>query len=252
MNTLPAIDQSAFDRPESQLASALNFFRSLLFALTLSLLLGACGKPEPEPAERQDAQPAAAAPGPAAATESAPEAGLSDLFSDTLDDIDLPQAGHFRLTVDGRRFEGAITGQHGMEPICRADTAYHPVNHVQAFQFGQELKLDDGRLLRVQMSRMLSRQEPAWNRMMGHENDQVELTVDGQARSRLLVRRVRPGAAPYRVAETGSANAGPHRLPMVRVRQGERLAATGVGELRALDDHPDALTGPFELAVVCP
>lgn len=86
------------------------------------------------------------------------------------------------------------------------------------------------------------------------DNDQVELTLSGtaDARSRLLVRRVRPGEASYRVGEVGSANAGPHELPMVRVVQDEQLTATAVGELYALDEHPDALTGPFELAVICP
>ena len=179
-------------------------------------------------------------------------AEMSPLETDHLHDIELPASGEFRLLVDGRAFSGTVTDQSGLGPVCRADEDYHPSNHVKTFQFAQTIALEDGRAMRLEMSRMLSRSEGSWNRFMGHENDQVVLTLLPDARSRLSVRRVRPGEASYRVAEAGSANAGPYELPMVRVVRGEQLAATAVGELRALDEHPDALTGPFELAVICP
>ena len=181
-------------------------------------------------------------------------AELSPLEAESLHDIELPAPGEYRLLVDGRAFSGAVTGQSGLPPVCQADEDYHPSRQVKTFQFGQTIVLEGNRTVRVEMSRVLSRPEGSWNRFMGHENDQVELTLSAtpDARSRLLVRRVRPGEAPYRVGEVGSADAGPYELPMVRVVAGDALAATAVGELYALDEHPEALTGAFTLAVVCP
>jgi len=172
--------------------------------------------------------------------------------SESLDNIELPSPGHFRLVIDGQRFDGEATGQHGLPPVCRADAEYHPSNHVKTFQFAQTIPVGDGRYLRLEMSRMLSRLEASWNRFMGHENDQVEVTLMPDARSRLMVRRVRPGEESYRVGEVGSSNAGPYDLPLVRFVRGDQLAATAIGQLHALNEHPDALTGAFELAVVCP
>ena len=189
-----------------------------------------------------------------AAAVAAVAADLSTLNVDGLHDIQLPPPGEFRLLIKGETFEGSVTGQHGLPPVCQADEDYHPGRQVKTFQFAQTIVLENNRTIQVGMSRMLSRSEGSWNRFMGHENDQIELTLSGapEARSRLLVRRVRPGEAPYRVGEVGSADAGPYELPMVRVVAGDALAATAVGELYALDEHPEALTGAFTLAVVCP
>lgn len=112
--------------------------------------------------------------------------------------------------------------------------------------------MGERRSMMIRMNRMRYQDEAGWNRMMGWENDQVQVSIDQDAVSRLFVRRVEPGSQSYRVAEVGSANAGDHELPMIRFRQDEHLKATATGQLYATSENPDALTGPFELAVVCP
>lgn len=193
-------------------------------------------------------------PAAADATAVAPQtpAPLSELESETLDTIEMPPPGHFRLKIDGQTFNGKVEGLHGMPAHCEAATEYDEATDSKAFSFTQQFTAQDGRFITVGMSRLLYRDEFWWNRSSGHEIDQVVVTVSPDIRSRLMVRRLEPGSESHRVGEVGMSNAGPHELPLVRLQRGEHLSATAVGQLYALDEHPDALTGPFEVAVVCP
>lgn len=218
--------------------------------LLVGLSLSACdSSTNPTAALASDASPATA-DAPAVAQQTA--APLSELESETLDTIELPPPGHFRLKIDGQTFNGKVEGLDGMPAHCEAATEYDEASDSKAFSFTQQFTAQDGRFITIGMSRLLYRDEFWWNRTSGHEIDQVVVTVSPNIRSRLMVRRLEPGSDSHRVGEVGMSNAGPHELPLVRLQRGEYLSATAVGQLYALDEHPDALIGPFEIAVVCP
>ena len=175
------------------------------------------------------------------------------LQAEQLHDIELPEVGHFRLLVDGQLF----TGPFGSPSTCRLGTEYGSSPfHTKEFVFSASLPIDRTSYKHISVIRRLVSEEGDWTVLWPHESDEVEVSMnlrEGRPSSRQWVRRVQPGGESFRFdADLSGYNAGPHELPVIRVRQDEHIVVTAVGELHPRTDHPDLPTGPFELAAVCP
>lgn len=223
--------------------------RFAVLSLIAVFALGGCGDGGTE--TESDASTAAAPP----ADEQTPAVSYKKtmLEAEQLHDIELPEVGHFRLLVDGQLF----TGPFGSPSTCRLATEYGSSPfYSKEFVFSASRPIDRTSYMHISVIRRLVSDKGDWTHLWPHESDEVEVSLNlsgTRPASRQWVRRVQPGGESFRFdAESRGYNAGPHELPVIRVRRDDHIVVTAVGELHPFNDHPDLPTGPFELAAVCP
>lgn len=238
-------------RSEVSMTSRSSYFGGL--GLIAVIALGGCGD---SGSERTESHEPAASPASAPLAEEQPPAvsyKSTMLEAAELHDIELPEAGQFRLLVDGQLF----TGPFGSPSTCRLDTDYGSSPfYKKEFVFQASIPLERPSFMSISANRRLVSEKGDWTHLWPHESDEVEISLNlpgTRASSRQWIRRVQPGGESFRFDMNAPGyNAGPHELPAIRVRKDKHIVVTAIGELHPFNDHPDLPNGPFELAAVCP